>query len=131
MGLTALPQGTFFEKKSVECFANLYSSPWPMTRKNFWPSYFSYVLLFSLKFHKKEKENNAKSVGIFACSHSTRKSLKLFTPIRLVDFWANRTTRDCSCIQYMYIWSKLYIPSTLNTDYLLWHTQLIVCAVKI
>ena len=25
---------------------------------------------------------------------------------------------------------KLYIPSTLNTDYLLWHTQLIVCAVK-
>ena len=26
--------------------------------------------------------------------------------------------------------TKLYIPSTLNTDYLLWHTQLIVCAVK-
>merc|ERR1719266_1921648 len=26
--------------------------------------------------------------------------------------------------------SKLYIPSTLNTDYLLWNTQLIVCAVK-
>ena len=26
--------------------------------------------------------------------------------------------------------AKLYIPSTLNTDYLLWHTQLIVCAVK-
>ena len=25
---------------------------------------------------------------------------------------------------------KLYIPSTLNTDYLLWHAQLIVCAVK-
>ena len=26
---------------------------------------------------------------------------------------------------------KLYIPpSTLNTDYLLWHTQLIVCTVK-
>ena len=25
---------------------------------------------------------------------------------------------------------KLYIPSTLNHDYLLWHTQLIVCAVK-
>ena len=24
--------------------------------------------------------------------------------------------------------SKLYIPSTLNTDYLLWYTQLIVCA---
>ena len=24
----------------------------------------------------------------------------------------------------------IYIPSTLNTDYLLWHTQLIVCAVK-
>ena len=23
---------------------------------------------------------------------------------------------------------KLYIPSTLNTDYLLWHTQLIVCS---
>ena len=26
--------------------------------------------------------------------------------------------------------TKLYIPSTLSTDYLLWHTQLIVCAVK-
>ena len=26
--------------------------------------------------------------------------------------------------------SYMYIPSTLNTDYLLWHTQLIVCAVK-
>ena len=26
--------------------------------------------------------------------------------------------------------TKIYIPSTLNTDYLLWHTQLIVCAVK-
>ena len=25
--------------------------------------------------------------------------------------------------------TKLYIPSTLNTDYLLWHTQLIVCGV--
>ena len=25
---------------------------------------------------------------------------------------------------------KLYIPSTLNIDLLLWHTQLIVCAVK-
>jgi hypothetical protein len=24
----------------------------------------------------------------------------------------------------------VYIPSTLNTDYLLWYTQLIVCAVK-
>ena len=26
--------------------------------------------------------------------------------------------------------SKLYIPSTLNIDLILWHTQLIVCAVK-
>ena len=26
--------------------------------------------------------------------------------------------------------AMLYIPSTLNNDYLLWHTQLIVCAVK-
>ena len=26
--------------------------------------------------------------------------------------------------------NMLCIPSTLNTDYLLWHTQLIVCAVK-
>ena len=28
------------------------------------------------------------------------------------------------------IYPKLYIPSTLNTDCLLWQTQLIVCAVK-
>ena len=26
--------------------------------------------------------------------------------------------------------AKLYIPSTLNNDYLLWHTQLIACGVK-
>ena len=26
--------------------------------------------------------------------------------------------------------SKLYIPSTINIDLILWHTQLIVCAVK-
>ena len=26
--------------------------------------------------------------------------------------------------------AKLYIPSTLNIDLTLWHTQLIVCAVK-
>ena len=26
--------------------------------------------------------------------------------------------------------SKLYIPSALNIDLILWHTQLIVCAVK-
>ena len=25
---------------------------------------------------------------------------------------------------------KLYIPSTLNIDLMLWHTKLIVCAVK-
>ena len=25
-------------------------------------------------------------------------------------------------------WSKLYIPSTLNIDLILWHTQMIVCA---
>ena len=25
---------------------------------------------------------------------------------------------------------KLYIPSTLNIDLILWHTQLIVCALK-
>ena len=26
--------------------------------------------------------------------------------------------------------AKLYIPSTLNIDFILWHTQLIVCAVE-
>ena len=30
-----------------------------------------------------------------------------------------------------YLNPKLYIPSTLNTNYLLWHSQLIVCAVKL
>ena len=32
--------------------------------------------------------------------------------------------------EFFMVVPKLYIPSTLNTDYLLWHTQLIVCAVK-
>ena len=27
-------------------------------------------------------------------------------------------------------WAKLHIPSALNIDLILWHTQLIVCAVK-
>ena len=35
------------------------------------------------------------------------------------------------CTTKVNIAPSLYIPSTLNTDYLLWHTQLIVCAVKI
>ena len=30
----------------------------------------------------------------------------------------------------MYLKSKLYTPSTLNIDFIQWHTQLIVCAVK-
>ena len=30
-------------------------------------------------------------------------------------------------IEFM-IFTKLYIPSSLNIDYLLWHTQLILCA---
>ena len=28
------------------------------------------------------------------------------------------------------LYPKLYIPSTLNIDFIQWHTQLIVCAVK-
>ena len=27
-------------------------------------------------------------------------------------------------------WAKLYTPSTLNIDLILWHTQLIMCAAK-
>ena len=39
----------------------------------------------------------------------------------------------CKCMLFCPKWSltplpKLYIPSTLNIDLILWHTQLIVCA---
>ena len=34
------------------------------------------------------------------------------------------------CTTKVNIAPKLCIPSTLNTDYLLWHTQLIGCTVK-
>ena len=30
-------------------------------------------------------------------------------------------------IMFFMCWTKLYIPSTLNIDLILWHTQLIVC----
>ena len=37
-----------------------------------------------------------------------------------------KTLRECLAIIFVHF-TKLYIPSTLNTDYLLWHTD---CAVK-
>ena len=41
-------------------------------------------------------------------------------------------TTDPKLLLSTFIFSpKLYIQSTLNTDYLLWYTQLIVCAVNI
>ena len=39
---------------------------------------------------------------------------------------------SCPTDTFLWFWTrpKLYIPSTLNFDLILWHTQLIVCAVK-
>ena len=41
-----------------------------------------------------------------------------------------RVTRDSLNNMPFALNSKLYIPSTLNIDLILWRTQLIVCAVK-
>ena len=41
--------------------------------------------------------------------------------------WVTRSEWQCN----FDLPSKLYIISTLNTDYLLWYTQLIVCAVNV
>ena len=45
--------------------------------------------------------------------------------------------RFCAMSNVEYLWpkkfnlfSKLYTPSTLNIDFIQWHTQLIMCAVK-
>ena len=68
------------------------------------------------------------------CTRATRKKklvnrdIKTYTEIErpavcLVIWW-------CFVIGRLWRRPKSYIPSTLNTDYLLWHTQLIVCAVK-
>ena len=47
------------------------------------------------------------------------------------NFWVSSDLGINSIRNSKFIVSpKLYIPSTLNTDYQLWHTQLIVCAVK-
>ena len=43
----------------------------------------------------------------------------------LLKFDANRALGEIINIR-----AKLYIPSTLNIDLRLWHTHLIVCAVK-
>ena len=41
-----------------------------------------------------------------------------------------KADRDGIVQQTVVAWAKLYIPSTLNIDIVLWHTQKIVCAVK-
>ena len=55
-------------------------------------------------------------------------------PCTFIYFWTFipccMLIRDSWLFRTLEYPSKLYIPNTLNTDYLLWHTQLIVCAVK-
>ena len=58
-------------------------------------------------------------------SHSIPKQHVLSTTTKNSRlFWKSSLICDMSCT------SKLYIQSTLNIDLVLWHTQLIVCAVK-
>ena len=42
----------------------------------------------------------------------------------------NKYSTVCFGLHWSWFAAKLYIPSTLNTDNKLWHTQLIVFAVK-
>ena len=61
----------------------------------------------------------------FKSDFSSRYNGYMFFPHNLINF-------DGLWIFFAVIdFAKLYILSTLNTDYLLWHTQLIVCAVNI
>ena len=47
----------------------------------------------------------------------------LIMEIRVVEF-------SRLCLRINILKAKLYTPSTLNIDFIQWHTQLIVCAVK-
>ena len=59
-------------------------------------------------------------LDIYGCvlEHYRAKGHQVITPICLIQ-------KNCYNLD-----SKLYIPSTLNIYLILWHTQLIVCAVK-
>ena len=54
----------------------------------------------------------------------------VFTPLFILVEICRSMGRLASGIPQVPIRSKLYIPSTLIIDLILWHTQMIVCAVK-
>ena len=79
---------------------------------------------------------------IFNFNHCALVCLYLWLFVCLGSLWASRVTPVITFHSLIILPSpshlpvicnslpKLYIPSTLNTDYLLMHTQLIVCIVK-
>ena len=73
----------------------------------------SWIKLFKPKFASMSSRTTKHWVKIIYL-----KKIKVSRPLKVLN-----DTR-------LILWSKLYIQSTLNTDYLLWHTQLIMCAVK-
>ena len=76
-------------------------------------------MIFDLIIHLVPKSWVQKGEGqkvSFSCFKTACKYLENFRP-----------SEDINKLQDSFV-SKLYIPSTLNIDLILWHTQSIVCA---
>ena len=75
-------------------------------------------------------------VGTYAISWKCNDLDPLILGSDPCDIWATPNTMDhgiqvrASITKGSKPPPKLYIPSTLNIDLILWHTQYIVCAVK-
>ena len=56
----------------------------------------------------------------------------IITKLNLYPRFRNSSTHQTKILTPLISWlqAMLYIPSTLNIDLILWHTQLLVCAVK-
>ena len=77
-------------------------------------------LLFQCSYLAKVRKSVPKKMVVFPYNSVT--TLKLYFDVIAIIFVGKE--------KEVTLEAKFYIPSTLNTDYLLWHTQLIVCAVK-
>ena len=103
---------------------------WPGWQKNGTMLRNSHLVFFSARIEPKMKiiRKTVRKQGFFGDFFSNFDSFLQFT-----HFWLNSSAKT----QQIYLekkngffdtQAKLYIPSTLNIDLILWHTQLIVCA---
>ena len=72
------------------------------------------------------EEGRLSSPNVWFAKKDTNHSCNTLLP--LVSFFANQTLLLLAPPMFFTFRPKLYIPSTLNIDLILWHTRLIVCA---